>query len=399
MSDSETFSFDLRPTNLKNELITLVPLSPHDFESLYAVASDPLVWEQHPTKNRYQRDVFEKFFEGAIESKGAFLVLDTKTNEVIGSSRFYDPDEKAGSVHIGYTFLGRAFWGKGYNQALKIIMINHAFKFVNKILFQIGTGNIRSQKAIAKFGAIKIGEAEVTYSGEPNANNNYLYEITRESWINFINKNTDRYKTTFETWNRVADLYHEKFSGMDLYNDTYDLFCDSVEKKSAKVLEIGCGPGNITKYLLTKRPGFKITATDVAPNMVKLAKENNQIADCRIMDCRELDKLTEKFDAVVCGFCLPYLSKDDCAKLVKDCTSLLNEKGILYLSAIEGDYGNSGYETGSSGDKCYVYYHDEKYLSETLIKNNFSIADLSRKSFDHSSHKSSSHIIIIAEKN
>ena len=92
------------------------------------------------------------------------------------------------------------------------------------------------------------------------------------------------------------------------------------------------------------------------------------------------------------------LSKDDCAKLIKDSASLLNKNGVLYLSAIEGDYNNSGYETGSTGDKCYVYYHDEKYLSETLIKNNFSVVSLSRKHFSHSSHKSSSHIIIIAKK-
>src|ERR1043166_8327581 len=146
MDKPSIIKFDLQPVTLANDFIRLVPLVPDDFERLYMVASDPLIWEQHPTKNRYQREVFEVFFTGAIESKGAFIVLDAKTNEVIGSSRFYELNETAGTIMIGYTFLARHCWGKPYNQSLKSLMLNHAFHFVEAVLFHIGANNIRSQK-------------------------------------------------------------------------------------------------------------------------------------------------------------------------------------------------------------------------------------------------------------
>ncbi|MGZ3864703.1 MAG: class I SAM-dependent methyltransferase [Bacteroidia bacterium] len=209
----------------------------------------------------------------------------------------------------------------------------------------------------------------------------------------------DKYKTTFETWNKMAKPYNEKFAGMDLYNDTYDFFTELIKTKNASVLEIGCGPGNITKYLLSKRPDLKITATDVAPNMVALAKEINPAADCRILDCREINSLPEKYDAFVCGFCVPYLSKEDCEKLIRDLSSLSKTGAALYLSTIEGDYSDSGFETGSSGDSCYVYYHDEVFLSGILNKNGFDIKKVSRKSFSQSAHKSNSHLILVAKKN
>ena len=158
--------FELQPNHLENELIKLRPLQEADFEELYFVASDPLIWEQHPNKMRYQRDVFQIYFDGALLSKGAFLILDSKTDEFIGSSRFYDLDEKEKSVLIGYTFIGRKFWGKGYNKALKELMINYAFQYVDKIYFHIGANNYRSQKAIEKIGAVKVDEFEVAYYGE-----------------------------------------------------------------------------------------------------------------------------------------------------------------------------------------------------------------------------------------
>lgn len=174
--------FDLQPTHLHNELIQLTPLQEDDFEALYAVASDPLIWEQHPNPLRYQRDVFQNFFEGAMNSQGAFLIRDTKTAEVVGSTRFYDYNENETSVLIGYTFIGRKFWGNGYNKALKKLMLDYAFQCVDKVYFHIGACNLRSQKAIAKIGAVKVDEFEVAYHGEaPKLN--YVYTITRENVI------------------------------------------------------------------------------------------------------------------------------------------------------------------------------------------------------------------------
>jgi RimJ/RimL family protein N-acetyltransferase len=171
--------FDLQPI-LSNELITARPLKEQDFEALYEVASDPLVWEQHPNKDRYKRDVFEIFFEGAMKSKGAFLVLENATGKVTGSSRFYDFNPENKIISIGYTFFGRGYWGTTYNRALKTLMLDHAFRFVDAVHFHIGAVNLRSQKAIEKLGAVKMDEKEIAYYGE-SSKLNYIYCIEEKN--------------------------------------------------------------------------------------------------------------------------------------------------------------------------------------------------------------------------
>jgi N-acetyltransferase len=166
---------------LENDLVTLNPLQESDFEALHQVASDPLIWEQHPNKNRYQREVFQTFFDGAMESKGAFLIIDKKSNKVIGSTRFYDLDVSEKSVLIGYTFYGREYWGSTYNPSVKKLMLNYAFRFVDKVYFHIGAQNIRSQKAIERIGASKVREIAVAYHGEPEKLN-LEYVIEKSDW-------------------------------------------------------------------------------------------------------------------------------------------------------------------------------------------------------------------------
>lgn len=175
----DTPIFD-RQMILEDDLVKLIPLKADDFEILYKVASDPLVWEQHPNKDRYRRDVFENFFQGALDSKGAYLIVDKESGEVIGSSRYYDTDEPD-SISIGYTFIGRAYWGGKYNPAVKQLMIDHALAYYSAVIFHIGSQNIRSQKAIGRLGAVKIGEQDVAYYGEP-VKPNFIYEISRERW-------------------------------------------------------------------------------------------------------------------------------------------------------------------------------------------------------------------------
>lgn len=171
--------FELQPSHLKNEIVGLVPLQEEDFEELYLVASDPLVWEQHPNPLRYQRSVFRTYFEGAIESGGAFLIRDSQTDAVVGSSRFYDYNAQDSSVLIGYTFIGRAYWGKDYNKAVKRLMLDYAFHFIDKVYFHIGALNIRSQKAIENIGAKKVAEIEVEYYGE-DSKLNFIYLISKD---------------------------------------------------------------------------------------------------------------------------------------------------------------------------------------------------------------------------
>ncbi|MGG9962763.1 GNAT family N-acetyltransferase [Ferruginibacter sp. SUN106] len=167
---------------LKDALVIAMPLQTNDFEVLYNAASDPLIWEQHPNKNRYQRAEFENYFKGAIESGGAFIVKDAVTNEVIGSSRFSDYDAATNTVAIGYTFFIRSHWGTGHNYALKKLMLQYIFQFVDTVNFYIGAVNKRSQTSLERFGAIKTGEKEMAYYGEA-AKLDYIYTITRAQWL------------------------------------------------------------------------------------------------------------------------------------------------------------------------------------------------------------------------
>jgi len=151
--------FELQPT-LQGNLLLVRPLRPDDFDALFQAASDPLIWEQHPESDRYQREVFQKFFDGAIESKGAFAVVERKSGRIIGSSRYYNLDAAESEIEIGWTFLERQFWGGAYNGELKALMIGHALRFVDRVVFAVGENNLRSQKALQKIGARVLRKTE-----------------------------------------------------------------------------------------------------------------------------------------------------------------------------------------------------------------------------------------------
>lgn len=124
-------------TILENETYQLIPLQQGDFESLYEVASDLKVWEQHPNKDRYRREVFENFFQGAIESGGAFKVVEKATGDILGSTRFYDFDDENNSIFIGYTFYGTKSWGRKINQQIKKLMLDYIFQFIDTVYFHV----------------------------------------------------------------------------------------------------------------------------------------------------------------------------------------------------------------------------------------------------------------------
>jgi ubiquinone/menaquinone biosynthesis C-methylase UbiE len=208
----------------------------------------------------------------------------------------------------------------------------------------------------------------------------------------------DNTKSAVEIFNKLADQYQAKFMNVDMYADTFDNFCNALKKQNAEVLELACGPGNITKYLLTKRPDLKILGTDLSLNMIELAKQNNPEAEFLLMDCRDLLALNKKYDAIMCGFCLPYLSKEDALKLIANGSEILNAGGVIYISAIEDANSNSGFEAGSTGDKIFMNYHEAEYLIETLEKNKFKIIDLQRKHSPPNATKKTSDLFIIAQK-
>ncbi len=149
-------AFEFQPT-LSGDLIELRPLQAGDFDALYEVARDPLIWEQHPNPDRYKEDVFREYFRGAMESCGAFVAIDRNDGCVIGSSRFHRYDAEKSEIEIGWTFLARSHWGGEYNGEMKRLMLKHAFRFVKSVVFVIGPQNLRSQKAVEKIGGVRDG--------------------------------------------------------------------------------------------------------------------------------------------------------------------------------------------------------------------------------------------------
>jgi RimJ/RimL family protein N-acetyltransferase len=160
---------DLQPT-LHGSLVELRPLRADDWTALYAVASDPLLWAQHPASDRYQEDVFREFFRVALESRSALIALDAKDGTVIGSSRYHGYDDVARQIEIGWTFLARSHWGGRHNGQMKQLMLDHAFRFADRVIFAIGPQNIRSRRAIERIGGVLIesrvvgGQESVVYA-------------------------------------------------------------------------------------------------------------------------------------------------------------------------------------------------------------------------------------------
>jgi N-acetyltransferase len=172
-------AFDLQPT-LEGESLRLRPLQEDDWDALFAVAADRLIWEQHPAPDRYQEKVFREFFREAMECGGALVVIDRKTGQIIGSSRYIDYDENRSEIEIGYTFLARAYWGGATNREMKDLMLGHAFRFVRHVVFLVGPDNIRSQKAMEKIGGVRVeprvksGRVNVVFQIDAPANGEFV---------------------------------------------------------------------------------------------------------------------------------------------------------------------------------------------------------------------------------
>lgn len=207
----------------------------------------------------------------------------------------------------------------------------------------------------------------------------------------------DKYKETFDTWNKVASAYQEKFMNLNLYNETYDFICNSIDKHEAKLLEIGCGPGNITKYILSKKPDFNIFGIDIAPNMIELARLNNPSASFDVMDARQISNLDTKYDAVISGFCLPYLSQTESTELIINAYRLLNENGLIYLSFVEGNPDKSDFQVGSGGRVFFNFYNLDD-LIEQLISTEFSEIKTFKREYQRNELEYETHTIIIAKK-
>ncbi len=210
----------------------------------------------------------------------------------------------------------------------------------------------------------------------------------------------DKNKRAIALFDKHAKTYQDKYMNVDLYGDSLDRFCEATAIENANILELACGPGNVTRYLLDKRPDFKILGTDLAPNMLELARQNNPEAEFLLMDCRDIGRITEKYDGIMCGFCLPYLSKKEAIALIADASNLLKNKGLFYISTMEDDYEKSAWKGPSSGgpDQLFLYYHQADYLSDALLENGFSILDLQRKTYPGADGSITTDLILLAQK-
>ena len=208
----------------------------------------------------------------------------------------------------------------------------------------------------------------------------------------------DKTKIAVDLFDKYARFYQDKFMDVSSYHDSFDLFCDRITKENAEILELACGPGNITQYLLQKRPDFKILGTDLSPNMIALAGINNPAATFALMDCRDIGKSDKSYDGIMCGFALPYLSKEEAIQLIRDASGILNPSGVLYISTMEDDYSKSGFRTGSQGDQIFMNFHQADYLIQALDDNGFALIDLQRVDIPEQEGSAKMDMLLIAVK-
>jgi ubiquinone/menaquinone biosynthesis C-methylase UbiE len=193
----------------------------------------------------------------------------------------------------------------------------------------------------------------------------------------------ESFDISVKRFDEFASAYAEKFQFVDSYIQSLDKFCDLIMGNKPGILELACGPGNITQYIKNKFPDSEYIAIDLAPNMIDIAKQQVKGVDFMVMDVRKISTLNIKFDAIMCSFCLPFLSKSDTYKLIADCADRLKENGAIYISTMEGDESKAGFETTSfSGDsEIYFNYHKQEDIEKALIENGFIIGDFKRQDY------------------
>ncbi|MNJ98981.1 dTDP-3-amino-3,6-dideoxy-alpha-D-glucopyranose N,N-dimethyltransferase [compost metagenome] len=182
-----------------------------------------------------------------------------------------------------------------------------------------------------------------------------------------------------DAFDKSAKIYQDKFMDVSLFAGTFNIFCDNIAINNAAILDIACGPGNISRYLLDRKPDYDVLGIDLSPNMLRLAQNNNPGAKFQLMDCREISNIEKRFEGVMCGFCLPYLTPKEASELIANVSGLLKPNGVFYLSTMEEDENTkSRFQISSSGDQVYVNYHREDDLTRAFRENNFEVINLTR---------------------
>lgn len=209
-------------------------------------------------------------------------------------------------------------------------------------------------------------------------------------------ENTENRKAV-ELFNKLADSYQQRFFSVDAYQIDLDKFLQQV-KQNSSILDIACGPGNISHCLLKNRPDLNLLGIDLAPNMINLAQINNPDARFQIHDALKLDTLNQSFDALIVGFLFPYLSKEQVLVFLKSAHAILNPGGILYISTMEDLYENSRFRPSSTGELVMMHYYESSFLSQALESLGFEILSVRTQEYVISENESDTDLIIISKK-
>jgi SAM-dependent methyltransferase len=205
------------------------------------------------------------------------------------------------------------------------------------------------------------------------------------------------YQETARTWDKLAGIYRDKFMDLDIYNDSYNQL-NGLLRAEARILDAGCGPGNISRFLSAHRPDLQVLGIDFAPDMIRIAREANPAGVFRVMDIRDIGMLESTFEAIICGFCLPYLLPADARRLITDCAALLAPGGYLYISFVAGDPEQSGYHSGSSGGRMLFHYYKAEALEAELQQAGLDPVYQSRINYKKGDDLMEVHSIIITQK-
>jgi SAM-dependent methyltransferase len=208
----------------------------------------------------------------------------------------------------------------------------------------------------------------------------------------------DHCEVSASAFHKHAALYREKFAGLTLYDDSYREFCGLLQPGRARVLDAACGPGNVTRCLMSQRPDLDLLGIDLAPRMVEFAREVVPSAQFAVHDCRRLADLHRRFDGIICAFGLPYLSREEAAAFIRAAAQVLEPAGILYLSTMLGRAEDSGVQKTSTGDEVYVFYHNEDHILGLLQAAGFSLISQRHLASPINASKRTTDLIVVAQK-
>jgi len=181
-------------------------------------------------------------------------------------------------------------------------------------------------------------------------------------------------------FDKYAKQYQDKYMSFAPYTETYGTLATMVPEGSS-ILDVACGPGNISHYLNDRIANLKLTGCDLSPEMIQLARKNLPNGHFELRDSRDINGFQQMFDVVVCGFCCPYLTMKEVGDLIASSRQILNNDGLLYLSTMEGDYQDSGYPENATDDRIFTYYHSAEFLKEQLTSNGFEVFKIEKKPF------------------